>query len=44
MGELTPVLEIDGRPIGAGAIGPLTERLRGLFAERTAREGRVIPR
>jgi branched-chain amino acid aminotransferase len=43
MGELTPVLEIDGRAIGDGAIGPLTRRVQELFAERTAREGRRIP-
>ena len=43
MGELTPVLEIDGRTIGDGAIGRLTRRLQELFAERTAREGRPIP-
>ncbi len=43
MGELTPVLEVDGRTIGAGAAGPLTERLRRLFAELTAREGEPLP-
>ena len=43
MGELTPVLEIDGRTIGNGAVGSQTERLRALFADRTAREGRPIP-
>ena len=43
MGELTPVLEIDGRTIGAGASGPVTDRLRSLFADRTAREGAPIP-
>ena len=43
MGELVPVLEIDGRPIGGGAMGPLTQRLQALFAERTAREGSPIP-
>jgi branched-chain amino acid aminotransferase group I len=43
MGELTPVLEIDRRPIGDGSIGPLTRRLQEKFAERTAREGRALP-
>jgi branched-chain amino acid aminotransferase group I len=43
MGELVPVLEIDGRRIGEGAAGALTERLRQLFAQRTAVEGWVIP-
>ena len=39
MGELVPVAQIDGRRIGSGAAGPMTERLRGLFRELTAREG-----
>jgi branched-chain amino acid aminotransferase group I len=43
MGELTPVLDIDGRTIGDGSIGPLTQRLQDLFAERTAREGERSP-
>ncbi len=29
--EVTPVREIDGRPIGAGKRGPLTERLQALY-------------
>jgi len=43
MGELTPVLEVDGRILGAGRPGPVTQRLRGLFAERTLREGEPLP-
>ena len=43
MGELTPVLECDGRRIGAGRRGPLTASLQQLFAERTARDGDPIP-
>ena len=39
MGELAPVVELDGRAIGAGAIGSLTRRLSQLFRERTEREG-----
>jgi branched-chain amino acid aminotransferase len=40
MGELAPVLAVDGRPIGDGTgAGPVTRRLQGLFAELTAREG-----
>ncbi len=30
-GAQTPVASIDGRQIGSGAIGPMTERLRGLY-------------
>jgi branched-chain amino acid aminotransferase group I len=43
MGELAPVVEIDGRKIGSGAIGALTERLRSLFAERTSTRGEPLP-
>ncbi len=43
MGELSPVLEVDGRTIGEGVAGPLTRRLQTLFAERTANEGELLP-
>lgn len=43
MGELAPVLEIDGRTIGSGAIGPVTQRLRALFVERTRSRGEALP-
>jgi branched-chain amino acid aminotransferase len=39
MGELTPVIRVDGRPIGAGKPGSLTARLSALFAQLTATEG-----
>jgi branched-chain amino acid aminotransferase len=43
MGELAPVLQVDGRRIGAGSPGPLTLRLIELFRQLTAREGtRVV--
>ena len=42
MGELAAVTTIDGRSIGAGAVGPLTERLTALFRELTAREGTKV--
>ncbi len=42
MGELVPVLEVDGRPIGTGTRGPMTERLQGLFRELTRREGEPV--
>jgi branched-chain amino acid aminotransferase len=32
-GAQTPVGMIDGRQIGTGQIGPVTERLRGLYKE-----------
>ena len=43
MGELAGVTQVDGRKIGNGAIGPMTERLAALFAKRTASGGtRVV--
>lgn len=42
MGGLTPVIELDGRPIGAGRPGPLTHRLRAAYADLTAGSGTPI--
>jgi branched-chain amino acid aminotransferase len=42
MGGLTPVLEIDGRTIGAGSPGPVTRRLSALFGDLTARSGTLV--
>ena len=42
MGELAAVIKLDGRMIGSGEIGPLTQRLSELFAKRTAVEGTVV--
>ncbi len=42
MGELVPVLEIDGRAIGSGEPGPMTARLSQLFRARTAVEGTPV--
>lgn len=42
MGELVPVVELDGRTIGSGAAGPVTRRLMTWFAELTATEGTPI--
>lgn len=39
MGELAGVIQIDGRIVGGGKIGPMTIRLSELFSVRTAREG-----
>lgn len=39
MGELAPVVALDGRRIGDGNAGPITRRLSALFRERTEREG-----
>ena len=43
MGELSPILEVDGRTIGSGQPGPVTDRLRTLYAERTSNEGEPLP-
>ncbi len=42
MGELAPVMEVDGRTIGTGKTRPCTQRLSELFTELTAREGAPI--
>lgn len=39
MGELAPVIDLDGRQIGEGCAGDLTLRLSELFRERTRLEG-----
>lgn len=43
MGELSPVLEVDGRTIGDGRIGPMTRRLQKFYAGLTSREGEPLP-
>jgi branched-chain amino acid aminotransferase len=42
MGGLTPVLALDGRPIGDGKPGPVTRQLAELFAELTASSGTEV--
>lgn len=43
MGELTPVLSVDGRVIGDGTAGPVTRRLQQLYAECTSSLGEPLP-
>ena len=43
MGELTPVLEADGRVIGNGKPGELTRRLQGLHREHAFATGEALP-
>ena len=43
MGELAPILEVDGRTIGSGTRGPVTVRLQELFGDLTARVGTPLP-
>ncbi|MDQ7025267.1 MAG: aminotransferase class IV [Anaerolineae bacterium] len=42
MGELAPVAEVDGRTIGGGEMGIMTQRLSELFRELTAKEGTPV--
>ena len=42
MGELTPVLEADGRTIGNGSVGETTRRLQKLHREVAFSEGEEI--
>lgn len=42
MGEIVPVVEVDGRSIGDESTGPVTQRLNDLFNELTRREGVVV--
>jgi branched-chain amino acid aminotransferase len=42
MGELAPVINVDGRTIGAGSTGPITKRLMDLFRELTRSEGTPV--
>lgn len=43
MGELVPTVEIDGRAIGDGTKGPVTEKLRQLHKSLTETTGEPLP-
>jgi branched-chain amino acid aminotransferase group I len=43
MGELAPVLQIDGRVVGTGAAGAVTQDLQTRFAALAASSGTAIP-
>ncbi|GER37263.1 branched-chain amino acid aminotransferase [Striga asiatica] len=43
MGELSPVVKIDGRVIGDGRVGPVTRQLQNAYKELTAGSGVPIP-
>ena len=42
MGELSPVLEVDGRNIGS-RVGEMTQQLQDLYAEATTSQGEPLP-
>ena len=44
MGELAGVVQIDGRTIGSGEIGPITERLSGLYGDLTRSDSEEVLR
>lgn len=43
MGEITPVLKIDGRIIGQGTVGDLTKKISKLYAQQAREMGVLIP-
>lgn len=43
MGELTPILEADGRIIGDGKLGEITKKLQGLHREYAYEHGTPLP-
>lgn len=43
MGELTPVLVADGRTIGDGSVGPMTQRLQSLHRDYAFDKGTPLP-
>ena len=44
MGELAAVTVVDGRTIGTGSVGPVTERLSGLYRKHVLATGeRILP-
>jgi len=43
MGELTPILEADGRIIGSGKSGPLTQKLQTLHRDYAYENGEPLP-
>ena len=43
MGELSHVVEIDGRKTGDGTKGQLTTKLQQIYAEKTQKEGVKLP-
>lgn len=43
MGELTPILEADGRQIGSGKVGEMTQRLQQLHRDHAFEHGTELP-
>ncbi|XP_042027028.1 branched-chain-amino-acid aminotransferase-like protein 1 [Salvia splendens] len=43
MGELSPVLKVDGRTVGDGMVGPVTRRLQNVYTKLNSESGVPIP-
>jgi len=43
MGEITPILEADGRQIGDGGQGSITRRIQSLHADYAFENGEAVP-
>ncbi|KAG6394817.1 hypothetical protein SASPL_145407 [Salvia splendens] len=43
MGELSPVLKVDGRTVGDGMVGPVTRRLQNAYTKLSSESGVPIP-
>ncbi|MEL7003138.1 MAG: aminotransferase class IV [Bacteroidota bacterium] len=43
MGEITPVLNIDGRTIGEGVVGDLTKKITRIYVQQATEMGVLIP-
>ncbi|XP_047970338.1 branched-chain-amino-acid aminotransferase-like protein 1 [Salvia hispanica] len=43
MGELSPVLKVDGRTVGDGMVGPVTRRLQNAYTKLCSESGVPIP-
>ncbi|KAK2403403.1 D-aminoacid aminotransferase PLP-dependent enzymes superfamily protein [Trifolium repens] len=39
MGELSPVVKVDGRTIGNGKVGPITRKLQAIYKKLTEESG-----
>jgi len=43
MGELTPVVDVDGRRIGDGKVGPFTVKIQRAYRALTDKLGEPLP-
>ena len=42
MGEIAGVVQIDGRPVGDGSVGPVTRRIAGLYLDHARSHGTPV--